>query len=99
MRLRGGISSGRVGAVTDAVVRWGVVTPTLNGERFFERTLESIWSQQSDRVQLDHVIVDGASIDGTLDIAAKYASRVLRSKDDQGMYDAVNKGMAMVEGD
>jgi glycosyltransferase involved in cell wall biosynthesis len=83
----------------DAVVRWGVVTPTLNGERFFERTLESIWSQQSDRVQIDHVIVDGGSVDGTLAIAAKYPSRVLRSEDDEGMYDAVNKGMAMVEGD
>jgi glycosyltransferase involved in cell wall biosynthesis len=100
MRLReGNLEPEGSWSVTDAVVRWGVVTPTLNGERFFERTLGSIWSQQSDRIQIDHVIVDGGSVDGTLDIAAKYPSRVLRSEDDQGMYDAVNKGMAMVEGD
>jgi glycosyltransferase involved in cell wall biosynthesis len=85
--------------VTEAVVRWGVVTPTLNGERFLERTLESIWSQQSDRVKIDHVIVDGGSTDGTLAIASRYPSRVLRSEDDRGMYDAVNKGLAVVEGD
>ena len=82
--------------------RWcvqGVVTPTLNGERFIERTLGSIWSQQSDRISIDHVIVDGGSTDRTLEIAAKYPSRVLKSEDDQGMYDAVNKGLALVEGD
>lgn len=83
----------------EAVVRWGVVTPTLNGERFIERTLGSIWSQQSDRISIDHVIVDGGSTDRTLEIAAKYPSRVLKSEDDQGMYDAVNKGLALVEGD
>lgn len=83
----------------DAVVRWGVVTPTLNGEAFLERTLQSIWSQQSDRVAIDHVIVDGGSTDRTLEIASSYPSRVVRSEDDQGMYDAVNKGLALVEGE
>jgi glycosyltransferase involved in cell wall biosynthesis len=85
--------------MTDTAVRWGVVTPTLNGERFLERTLRSIWSQQSDRIEIDHVIVDGGSTDRTLEIAAGYPSRILRSEDDQGMYDAVNKGLGMVEGD
>lgn len=85
--------------MAEAVVRWGVVTPTLNGERFFERTLESIWSQKSDRIKIDHMIVDGGSTDRTLEIAARYPSRVLRSEDDQGMYDAVNKGIALVDGD
>ena len=85
--------------MTESVARWGVVTPTLNGERFFKRTLESIWSQQSDSIRIDHVIVDGGSIDRTLEIAAGYPSRVLRSEDDHGMYDAVNKGLAVVEGD
>jgi glycosyltransferase involved in cell wall biosynthesis len=86
-------------SLAEDVTRWGVVTPTLNGERFFERTLESIWSQQSDRVLIDHVIVDGGSTDRTLEIAARYPSRVLRPEDDRGMYDAVNKGLAVVGGD
>ena len=85
--------------MSDAVVRWGVVTPTLNAERFFEDTLRSIWSQQSDRMTIDHVVVDGGSTDRTLDIAAAYPSRVVVAEDDQGMYDAVNRGLSMVQGD
>jgi glycosyltransferase involved in cell wall biosynthesis len=81
------------------VARVGVVTPTLNAERFLEETLRSIWSQKSDSLDVDHVIVDGGSSDRTLEIASAYPSRVVVSADDQGMYDAVNRGMAMVNGD
>jgi glycosyltransferase involved in cell wall biosynthesis len=81
------------------VTMFGVVTPTLNGERYFEQTLDSIWGQVSDRVQVEHVIVDGGSTDGTLDIASRYPSRAVVSTDDRGMYDAVNRGMSQVRGD
>lgn len=84
---------------SEDVVRVGIVTPTLNAEEFLEQTLESIYRQQSDRLEVDHVIVDGGSTDRTLEIAARYPSRTVVSKDDQGMYDAVNRGMAMVTGD
>jgi glycosyltransferase involved in cell wall biosynthesis len=77
----------------------GVVTPTLNAERFLEATLRSVWNQQSDSLHVEHLIVDGGSTDRTLEIASGYTSRVLVSADDQGMYDAVNRGMAMVTGD
>jgi glycosyltransferase involved in cell wall biosynthesis len=80
-------------------VVFGVVTPVLNGEAFLERALESIWSQRSEDVEIDHVLVDGGSSDRTLEIAGRYPTRILESKDDQGMYDAVNKGMAIVRGD
>ena len=83
----------------DSVTRVGVVTPTLNAERFLEATLRSIWSQKSYSLDIDHVIVDGGSTDRTLEIASGYPSRVVVSTDDQGMYDAVNRGMAMVNGD
>lgn len=79
--------------------RFGVVTPTLNAERFLEQTLRSVWSQRSDRIEIDHVIVDGGSTDRTLEIASRYPSRVVVSENDRGMYDAVNRGMAMVHGD
>jgi glycosyltransferase involved in cell wall biosynthesis len=79
-------------------VRIGVVTPVLNGEEFLRQTLESIWSQASDDVRIDHVLVDGGSTDRTMEIAADFPTRILRSEDDQGMYDAVNKGMAEVDG-
>lgn len=81
------------------VVRVGVVTPTLNAERFLEQTLASIYRQRSDVLEIDHVIVDGGSTDRTLEIAAGYPSRTIVSTDDQGMYDAVNRGMGMVTGD
>jgi glycosyltransferase involved in cell wall biosynthesis len=84
---------------TTRFVRFGIVTPTLNGERFIEKTLRSIWGQASERIGIDHVIVDGGSTDRTLEIAKAYPSRAIVSADDQGMYDAVNRGMRAVEGD
>lgn len=81
------------------VVRVGVVTPTLNAEKFLEKTLASIYGQRSDELEIDHVIVDGGSTDRTLEIASQYPSRTIVSTDDQGMYDAVNRGMGMVTGD
>jgi glycosyltransferase involved in cell wall biosynthesis len=75
----------------------GVVTPTLNGERYLEQTLRSIWSQRD--IEIDHVIVDGGSTDRTLEIASRYPSRAVVSTDDRGMYDAVNRGLAEVRGD
>lgn len=81
------------------VARFGVVTPTLNAERFLEETLRSIWSQRSDTVEIDHVVVDGGSTDSTVEIAGGHPSRVVVSTDDRGMYDAVNRGMDLVAGD
>ncbi len=91
--------SNPVGAGTATVARVGVVTPTLNAERFLEETLRSIWSQVQDGIEVDHVIVDGGSTDRTLEIAARYPSRTVVVTDDRGMYDAVNRGMTMVAGD
>ncbi|MBI3649230.1 MAG: glycosyltransferase [Actinobacteria bacterium] len=59
---------------------FGVVTPTLDAERYFEATLRSIWEQQGDTVRVDHVVVDGGSTDRTLAIAAGYPSRVVVSE-------------------
>jgi glycosyltransferase involved in cell wall biosynthesis len=80
-------------------VRFGIVTPTLNAERFLEQTLRSVWTQRGPAVEIDHVIVDGGSTDRTLEIAEGFPSRVLVSPDDRGMYDAVNRGLELVEGE
>ncbi len=82
---------------TERPVQVGVVTPSLNAETYLADTLHSIWSQAG--IEIDHVIVDGGSTDRTLEIAAGFPSRVVVSTDDDGMYDAINKGMAMVDGD
>lgn len=81
------------------IARIGVVTPTLGAERFLDETLRSIWSQHSDSIQIDHVLVDGGSTDATLEIAGRFPSRTVVATDDRGMYDAVNRGMDMVDGD
>jgi glycosyltransferase involved in cell wall biosynthesis len=84
---------------TGTIARVGVVTPSLNAERYLERTMESIWSQASDQIGIDHVLIDGGSTDATLEIAARYPSRTVVAADDRGMYDAINRGFALVEGD
>jgi glycosyltransferase involved in cell wall biosynthesis len=81
------------------ITTFGIVTPTLNADRYLEDTLRSIWSQASDRVRIDHVLVDGGSKDRTVGLTQGYPTRVVVNTDDQGMYDAVNRGLGMVEGD
>lgn len=80
-------------------VRFGVVTPTLNAERYLEDTLRSIWSQRSQQVEIEHVLVDGGSTDRTVEIADAYPTKVVVATDDRGMYDAINRGLALVDGD
>jgi glycosyltransferase involved in cell wall biosynthesis len=76
----------------------GIVTPSLNAERYLDLTLKSIWSQQSDDLEIDHVVADGGSVDRTREVASRYPSRVFVEAD-TGMYDALNRGMQLVEGE
>lgn len=80
-------------------MRFGVVTPTLNAERYLEDALRSIWSQRSELVQIQHVLVDGGSTDRTVEIARAYPTEVVVATDDRGMYDAINRGLSIVDGD
>lgn len=76
----------------------GVVTPTLNAERYLRRTLESIWAQQDELIEIEHLIVDGLSTDRTLEIASEFPSRVIQARDG-GMYEALNRGLDQIEGE
>lgn len=76
-----------------------IVTPSLNQGEFIERTIRSILSQDGN-FELDYIIVDGGSTDGTLDIVRKYEDRLtLISGRDRGQSDAINKGFVMASGD
>lgn len=78
-----------------------VVTPALNSERFIEETLRSVAMQREDGLDVEHIIMDGGSVDGTASIVAKYAhprTRLIVSKDG-GPAEAINKGLAMAGGD
>jgi glycosyltransferase involved in cell wall biosynthesis len=77
-----------------------VITPTLNQAAFIERTLASVQAQVYPRIE--HIVMDGGSTDGTLEIVRREADAgrlTYVSEGDRGMYDAVNKGLALARGD
>jgi glycosyltransferase involved in cell wall biosynthesis len=80
-----------------------VVTPSFNQAVFIEETLRSVSSQQCP--VMEHIVIDGASTDKTVDILKRYSSTPgwehLRwiSEPDHGQSDALNKGFRMATGD
>ncbi|OUP12181.1 glycosyl transferase [Mediterranea sp. An20] len=78
---------------------FSVITVTYNAAAVLEDTIQSVISQTYHHVE--YIIVDGASKDGTLDIVHRYRDRIARvvSEPDKGLYDAMNKGMALATGD
>lgn len=74
-----------------------VITITYNASSVLRPTMESVANQtMTDR---EHIIIDGASSDGTLDIARKYPGVRILSEPDGGLYDAMNKGLSMARGE
>jgi glycosyltransferase involved in cell wall biosynthesis len=75
-----------------------IITPTYNSEETLRDTIESVLSQEG--VALEYIIIDGGSTDGTLDIIRAYGGRIARvvSEPDQGLYDAMNKGICLATG-
>jgi glycosyltransferase involved in cell wall biosynthesis len=76
-----------------------IVTIVRNGEHVIEKTFKSVFEQ--DYPNVEYVVVDGASQDKTVDIIRKYESRISSwiSEPDAGIYDAMNKGVALCSGE
>jgi len=76
-----------------------VVTIVYNSVKDIERTILSVINQTYQNIE--YIIVDGLSTDGTLEIIHKYKNRIARiiSEKDEGIYDAMNKGLAAAKGD
>ncbi len=76
-----------------------IVTVCLNSAKTIEDTINSILSQ--DYKDIEYIVVDGGSTDGTLDILAKYRSRIQKciSEPDNGIYAAMNKGIRLSTGE
>lgn len=74
-----------------------IITISYNSIKTIERTIKSVLAQKN--VCLEYIIIDGLSIDGTVDIIRNYANKYkcIRwvSEKDQGIYDAMNKGIKM----
>ena len=80
-------------------MRISVVTPSLNQGAYIERTIESVLAQRGE-FELEYLVVDGGSTDGTLDILRRYEGRLAwRSGSDRGQSDAINKGFRAARGD
>ena len=78
---------------------FSIITVTYNAANTIEATLLSV-KQQTYR-RLEHLIIDGASKDNTLYIINKYKDDTIKviSEPDQGLYDAMNKGIRMASGE
>ncbi len=76
-----------------------VVTVCYNSVDTIEETMLSVLNQTHPDVE--YIIIDGGSTDGTVDIIKKYAEHLAywRSEPDEGIYDAMNKGIAVATGD
>lgn len=76
-----------------------IITIVYNNVRDIERTMLSVLEQSYGNIE--YIVIDGASTDGTLAVIEKYQSRLAKfvSEQDQGIYDAMNKGLKMATGD
>lgn len=76
-----------------------VVTVVFNGEATLEQTIQSVVNQTYDNVE--YIVVDGNSTDRTLEIIKKYEDKIdyWQSEPDKGIYDAMNKGIELANGD
>ena len=80
-------------------MRISVITVALNAAQTIADTLESVAIQT--HLEIEHIVVDGASTDGTLDVIRRYGKHIARliSEPDQGIYDAMNKGLNLATGE
>ena len=76
-----------------------VITVCYNSAKTIKDTMDSVRGQTYDKIE--HILVDGGSTDGTLDIIGSYhdSSVKLISEPDNGIYDAMNKGIRLATGD
>ena len=76
-----------------------IITVTYNSARFLQNAIQSVCQQ--DYADIEYILVDGGSTDETVSIIEKHSACISKwiSEPDNGMYDAINKGMKMATGD
>jgi glycosyltransferase involved in cell wall biosynthesis len=76
-----------------------IITIVYNGEKSLEQTIQSVLNQTYENIE--YVIIDGGSTDGTLDIIRRYENKIAywMSEPDEGIYDAMNKGIYLATGE
>ena len=76
-----------------------IITVVKNSSKTIEKTIQSLLSQKYKN--LEYLVIDGNSTDGTLEILNKYRENIslLISEEDKGIWDAMNKGVSLAKGD
>ena len=76
-----------------------IITVVFNGEGTIGRAVESVLSQKN--VQVEYIVIDGESTDKTMEVLSPYGSYIAKiiSEKDEGIYDAMNKGLKIATGD
>lgn len=76
-----------------------IITIVRNGEKTLEKTIQSVLNQTYDNIE--YIVIDGGSLDRTLDIIHRYEDRIAywASELDNGIYDAMNKGIDLAAGE
>ena len=81
------------------VEKISVITVSFNSAKTIRNTIESVLSQ--DYQHIEYIVIDGGSTDGAVDIVQEYGNRITKviSESDNGIYDAMNKGIRAATGD
>jgi len=82
-------------------MRVSVVTPCFNSARFLEAMLQSVATQRCDGLDVEHIVLDAGSQDGSREILRRHRESLARLivEPDHGPADAINKGLALATGD
>jgi glycosyltransferase involved in cell wall biosynthesis len=88
-----------LGTKLKLLVKISIITVVYNGEKYLKDCIDSVLAQ--DYTNIEYILIDGCSTDNSFVIAKGYEGKipVLISEKDQGMYDALNKGIALATGD
>ncbi|MDP4201571.1 MAG: glycosyltransferase family 2 protein [Bacteroidota bacterium] len=81
------------------VPKISIITAVYNAQKDIEKTIRSVINQSY--LNIEYIIIDGGSTDGTLDIIKKYDPKISHwvSESDNGVFDAMNKGIQYATGD